>query len=73
MEFVRENLVKTPLAIDGCACEQYFWLASVHPLLEKQDLDDIVAAVLKVVTAFLDKKAVHILINYATPEIRARL
>jgi hypothetical protein len=59
-------LVKIPLGIDGRACEQYFWL-------EKQDLDEIVAAVLKVVTAFLDKKAANMLINYATPEIRARL
>jgi dTDP-4-amino-4,6-dideoxygalactose transaminase len=55
------------------ACEEYFWLASVHPLLEKQDLDDIVAAVRKVVTAFIEKKAANIPINYVTPEIRARL
>jgi hypothetical protein len=66
-------LVKTALAIDGRACEQYFWLVSVHTLLKKQELDDIVGAVPKVVTAFLDKKAANIPINYATPEIRAGL
>jgi len=54
-------------------CEGIFWLASVHPLLEKQDLDDICTAVRKVVTAFLEKKATNIPINYATPEIRAML
>lgn len=55
------------------ACEEVFWLASVHPLLEKQDLDDIAAAVRKVVFAFLEKKEKGIPINYATDDIRARL
>jgi dTDP-4-amino-4,6-dideoxygalactose transaminase len=55
------------------ACDEVFWLASVHPLLEKRDLDDIAAAVRKVVFAFLEKKEKGIPINYATDEIRARL
>jgi hypothetical protein len=55
------------------ACDEVFWLASVHPLLEKQDLDDIAAAVRKVVFAFIEKKEQGIPINYATDEIRARL
>ena len=55
------------------ACDEVFWLASVHPLLEKQDLDDIAAAVRKVVYAFIEKKEKGIPINYATDEIRARL
>ncbi len=55
------------------ACEEVFWLASVHPLLEKQDLDDIAAAVIKVVNAFLEKKKQGIPINYATDEHRALL
>jgi hypothetical protein len=41
--------------------------------MEKQDLDDIVATVLKMVTAFLDKKSANMVINHATPKIRARL
>jgi dTDP-4-amino-4,6-dideoxygalactose transaminase len=55
------------------ACDEVFWLASVHPLLEKQDLDDIAGAVRKVVSAFIEKKEKGIPINYATDEIRARL
>ena len=55
------------------ACEEVFWLASVHPLLEKQDLDDIAAAVIKVVNAFIEKKEQGIPINYATDEHRALL
>ncbi|MBI9045038.1 MAG: DegT/DnrJ/EryC1/StrS family aminotransferase [Anaerolineaceae bacterium] len=55
------------------ACEEVFWLASPHPLLKKQDLDDIAAAVRKVVFAFIDKKEKGITINYATDEIRSRL
>lgn len=55
------------------ACDEVFWLASVHPLLEKCDLDDIAASVRKVVFAFVDKKEKGIPINYATNEIRARL
>jgi hypothetical protein len=41
--------------------------------MEKQDLDDIVATMLKMVTAFLDKKSAKMLIKHATPKIRARL
>ena len=55
------------------ACEEVFWLASVHPLLEKQDLDDIAAGVTKVVNAFIEKKEKGIPINYATDEHRALL
>lgn len=55
------------------ACDEVFWLASVHPLLEKQDLDDIAAAVRKVVFAFIEKKEKGIPIDYTTEEIRARL
>jgi dTDP-4-amino-4,6-dideoxygalactose transaminase len=55
------------------ACDEVFWLASVHPLLEKQDLDDIAAAVRKVVLNFIDKKEKGIPINYATDEQRSLL
>lgn len=55
------------------ACEEVFWLASVHPLLESSDLDDIANAVRKVATAFVEKKEQGIPINYATDEHRARL
>lgn len=55
------------------ACDEVFWLASVHPLLEKQDLDDIAAAVIKVTNAFIEKKEQGIPINYATDEQRAIL
>lgn len=55
------------------ACEEVFWLASVHPLLEKQDLDDIAQAVRKVVLAFIDKKEQGIPVNYATEEHRSIL
>jgi perosamine synthetase len=55
------------------ACEEVFWLASVHPLLEKEDLDDIAAAVCKVANAFVEKKAKGISINYATEADRALL
>lgn len=55
------------------ACDEVFWLASVHPLLEKTDLDDIAAAVRKVVVAFIDKKEKGIPINYASDEHRALL
>ena len=55
------------------ACDEVFWLASVHPLLEKQDLDDIAAAVIKVANAFVEMKEQGIPINYATDEHRAIL
>ena len=55
------------------ACEEVFWLASVHPLLEQQDLDDIAEAIRKVILNFIEKKEKGIPINYATDEIRARL
>ncbi len=55
------------------ACDEVFWLASVHPLLEKSDLDDIADAVWKVATAFVEKKEQGIPINYATEAHRALL
>ncbi len=55
------------------ACEEVFWLASVHPLLEKEDLDDIANAVRKVVLNFIEKKEKGIPIDYVTDEIRAKL
>jgi dTDP-4-amino-4,6-dideoxygalactose transaminase len=55
------------------ACEEVFWLTSVHPLLEREDLDDIAAAVEKVATAFVDKKAAGIPIAYASEGHRAKL
>lgn len=55
------------------ACEEVFWLASVHPLLEKQDLMDIANGVKKVINAFLDMKEKGIPVNYATDEHRALL
>lgn len=55
------------------ACDEVFWLASVHPLLKKQDLDDIAAAVAKVACAFVEKKEKGIPINYATDAHRALL
>lgn len=55
------------------ACDEVFWLASVHPLLEKQDLDDIAGAVRKVVLNFIDKKEKGIPVNYVTDEILAKL
>ena len=55
------------------ACEEVFWLASVHPLLEQGDLDDVADAVIKVATAFAEKTRAGIPIDYGTPEMRARL
>jgi len=55
------------------ACEEVLWLASVHPLLEKQDLDDVAEAVAKVAYAFIEKKEKGIPINYATDKHRAAL
>jgi perosamine synthetase len=55
------------------ACEEVFWLASVHPLLEKQDLDDVADAVIKVASDFAGKTAAGIRIDYTTAELRARL
>ena len=55
------------------ACDEVFWLASVHPLLERQDLDDVADAVIKVATAFAEKTAAGIAFDYGTPELRARL
>ncbi|HNY83559.1 MAG TPA: DegT/DnrJ/EryC1/StrS family aminotransferase [Anaerolineaceae bacterium] len=55
------------------ACDEVLWLASVHPLLEKQDLDDIANAVRKVALNFIDKKEKGIAIDYTTDEIRAKL
>lgn len=55
------------------ACDEVFWLASVHPLLDRGDLDDVADAVIKVATAFAEKTAAGIPIDYGTPELRARL
>jgi perosamine synthetase len=55
------------------ACEEVFWLASVHPLLEKGDLDDVANAVKKVTSAFIEKREKGISINYATQEHKALL
>jgi perosamine synthetase len=55
------------------ACDEVLWLASVHPLLEKSDLDDVAAAVRKVATAFIEKKEKGIPIDYATEAHRALL
>jgi hypothetical protein len=55
------------------ACDEVFWLASVHPLLERQDLDDVAEAVIKVATAFAEKTAQGLPHDYGTPELRARL
>ncbi|MCC7165416.1 MAG: DegT/DnrJ/EryC1/StrS family aminotransferase [Anaerolineae bacterium] len=55
------------------ACDEVFWLASVHPLLEKQDLDDIADAVKKVVFELIDRKHKGLAVEYATDEHRALL
>lgn len=55
------------------ACDEVFWLSSVNPLLEQQDLDDIATAVEKVATAFVDKKRQGIPIRYATDDHRDRI
>ncbi len=55
------------------ACDEVFWLASMHPLLEKRDLDDSAAAGKKVIYAFIDKKEKGIPNNYATDAHRAVL
>jgi dTDP-4-amino-4,6-dideoxygalactose transaminase len=55
------------------ACDEVLWLASVHPLLEKSDLDDVAASVRKVATAFIEKKEKGIPIQYATDAHRALL
>ena len=55
------------------ACDEVFWLASVHPLLEKEDLDDIAAAVKKVVYGLIEKKNQGLPVNYATEAHRAVL
>jgi len=55
------------------ACDEVFWLASPHPLLGKEDLDEIAAAVRKVATEFTERKEKGIAINYATDADRALL
>lgn len=54
-------------------CDELSWLASVHPLLEKQDLDDVADAVKKVAYAFVDKQEEGVPINHAADEQRALL
>lgn len=55
------------------ACEEVFWLSSVNPLLEPEDLDDIATAVEKVALAFVEKKKAGIPIRYATQDQRDRI
>ncbi len=55
------------------ACDQVFWLSSVNPLLERQDLQDIADAVEKVATALVEKQRAGIPIRYATSDQRARI
>jgi perosamine synthetase len=55
------------------ACEEVFWLSSVHPLLAQEDLDDMATAVEKVATAFVAKKAAGTPVAYATEAHRAKL
>ena len=55
------------------ACEEVFWLASVHPLLKKQDLDDIANAVKKVASVFVERAQRGEKVEYATEAHRQRL
>ena len=55
------------------AVQEVFWLSSAHPMLATEDLDDIANAVRKVATAFAEKTAAGIPIDYAPDELRARL
>lgn len=55
------------------ACDEVFWLSSVNPLLEPQDLDDIATAVEKVASSLVAKKAAGIPIRYASDDQRARI
>jgi len=55
------------------ACQEVLWLVPPHPLLTKEDFDDIARGVRKVATAFVEKKAVGIKVDYATEEYRAML
>ncbi len=50
-----------------------FWLRSVNPLLNRQDLKDIADAAAKVATAFIAKREAGIAIRYASNDPRARL
>jgi len=55
------------------ACQEVLWLVPPHPMLTKEDLDDIARGVRKVATAFVEKKAAGIQVDYATEEDRAML
>ena len=55
------------------ACDEVFWLASVHPLLERSDLDDVANAVKKVAFNFVEKKQRGVPISYATEDQRRKL
>ena len=55
------------------ACDEVFWLSSVNPLLEQQDLDDIATAVEKVASAFAEKKRAGVPVRYATDDQRDRI
>ena len=47
---------------------EVFWLSSVHPLLTQQDLDDTADAVIKVATAFVERKQAGLSNNFASEE-----
>ena len=55
------------------ACEEVFWLVSPNPMVSKEDLDDIAAAVKKVASQFIEKKKAGISIEYATVEHRNQI
>lgn len=55
------------------ACKEVLWLVPPHPMLTEEDLDDIARGVRKVATAFIEKKAKGIKMDYATEELRAML
>jgi dTDP-4-amino-4,6-dideoxygalactose transaminase len=55
------------------ACEEVFWVSSVNPHLEPQDLDDIATALEKVAAGFVEKKNAGIPIRYATNDQRDRI
>lgn len=55
------------------AHEEILWLSSLNPQMSKKDLDDVAAAVTKVVHGFIAKKQRGEKIDYATPADRAVL
>ena len=55
------------------ACDEVLWLIPPHPMLTREDLDDVARGVRKVATAFVEKKAKGIKVDYATEEHQALL